>query len=111
MNGPEIYALANSGANISITLPIQDLMQLVTESDRLATERARAAYERMKEDGTPEEAMTAKEFCQFWKISQKTLANWVNRKVVAITKIGGEIRIDPEEQRRLRATRKVMNNL
>jgi hypothetical protein len=104
MNGAELYQLAQSGVNINITVSLPELLQVVQEADHRATERMRHEWE--ERNKTPDEMITVKEFCDFWKISPKTLANWEKRKVLSVTMVGGEIRIDPEEQRRLRAMRR-----
>lgn len=99
----ELFQLAQCGVNISISIPLQELMQIVHETDRLATERSRREHELNKL--VPNRMMTTNEFCQFWGITNKTLHNWEKRKIVKLTRVGGEIRIDPEEIQRLRAMR------
>lgn len=103
MTGAELYQLAQSGANISINIPLQELMQMIQETDRLATERSRMEYERNHQ--MQNRMMTTTEFCRFWRITDRTLRNWEKKNLVNLTRVGGEVLIDPEEMQRLRAMR------
>ncbi len=107
MTGAELLALAQSGANINVTIALPELLAMTQETDRLATERARLAFEREAAQKEEEHMWTVAEFCTFWNIKPKTLRNWEKRNVLRLTQVGGELRIDPEEQKRLRATRRI----
>lgn len=99
MDGRELYNLAKSGANIAITVQLPEMLEMIQEADRAATARTLAEEERKRM--AKQEALTREEFCGFWKISERTFTNWINKKVVHPNYVGGLVRIAPEEQARL----------